>query len=520
MTLLGGVPDLCVVGAGPAGLSLALRLSQCGLRVVLLESGGMTLCDENRTLSTGVADDEDYPFTTSRARAFGGSAAIWYGACIEFEPDDVDRRSWIAGSGWPITYSEITGNYKSARRFFSLPEPGDFEKRLEKSRFHGDGLSARSLSFGKTVNLGKLCRDRIQRDPGIACLLQATVTSINASTCGQHIQSLTFRLQDGSTHVLRAGAFVLACGGIENARLLLASRDRHSRGLGNAHDVVGRYHMEHPMRSVGILPVPRGGRDLAVFTNATRVSGGSFQATFGLSKATRARAGLLNLHLRCYRYHPLEATLSVIAGKQALTELGQGRLPPEGFAGLISAASPRSARYLAWHCWNKSFRNARFDYLRFVAFLEQEPDPENRITLASERDDYSIPLPRLFWRESDRMRASVAKSLSLLDAAFKRRGLPGLVTDRASIEHLDGYGGYGFHHMGSTRMSHSPRFGVVDRDCRVFGLSNLFVAGSSVFPTGGAANPTLTIVALAERLALHLTDRARAGQLAHPSHAA
>ena len=142
-----------------------------------------------------------------------------------------------------------------------------------------------------------------------------------------------------------------------------------------------------------------------------------------------------------------------------------------------------------------------------TAFVEQEPLAENRITLSHELDGLGSPLPYLKLRESARMYEGIQRSMSAIGRALRTAGYPGLRYDEQTLAHLDQYNDYGLHHMGSTRMASNPRFGVVDKHCCVFGMNNLFVAGSSVFATGGAANPTWTIAALALRIADEVTKR-------------
>lgn len=265
------------------------------------------------------------------------------------------------------------------------------------------------------------------------------------------------------------------------------------------------------MRAVGILPVGSQGPALRPFTDRGLAGGLDVIGTVGLSREVRERHGLLDLHLRVFRFHPLEASAPVIRGKEGWRRLSSGtegsRLSAIGPLG--AALRPAVPRYLAWHVLGKLFRRTPFDHVRFTAFLEQEPDPENRITLGERRDRYGQPLPHLTWRESGFMRDSHQRSLELLDAEFRNCGFGRLQHREDEIAYLEGYHQYGLHHMGSTRMSDDPRQGVVDRDCRVHGIRNLFIAGSSVFPTGGAANPTWTIAALAARLAHHLAAQRR-----------
>lgn len=500
-------PDICIVGAGVAGITLALRLRGKGLRILLLESGDHSHGAAAQDLNDGLSNDPDYPFTGSRSRGFGGTSRLWYGACIPLDPADFTPRDWLAQSGWPLAAADLAPHYRATRAIFGLPDLDHAEADLRDTAFHGDGLEAKVVAISAPTDLGRRYWPDLSRDPDILCRLDATVTALHLAPCGTRIGHLDVRSATGERLRVAAGEVILACGGIENARLLLASNAETPEGIGNRHDVVGRYHMEHPMRGVGVLPVGDRGRGLLGFVERGWAGGVDVLGTFGLSREMRDRHGLLDMHLRVYRFHPAEATAPVIAGKRAAQRL-RG---PDGWrhAGtMIRSALARGVpHYLAWHLAGKLSPRTPFHHVRFTAFLEQEPQAENRITLSDTRDRFGCPLPHLFWRESDFMADSHARSLALLAGIFAARGFGRLGHGKEETAFLSVYDKHGLHQMGSTRMHTDPRFGVVDRDCRVHGLQNLHIAGSSVFPTGGAANPTWTIAALANRLADTLLAR-------------
>ncbi|MEL7461145.1 MAG: FAD-dependent oxidoreductase [Pseudomonadota bacterium] len=497
--------DVAVVGAGPAGLALALALARAGRSVLLLESGGMRPDAASDALNAGTSNLTDYPFQTSRARAFGGATTRWFGACVPLDEDDFTPRAWVPYSGWPIGAGDIAQDMGAARAFFGLPARSDYEDALEEHPLATAGLAVKPVLFSQPNDLGQAYRDDVRGDPNIRCILGVTITQLAQSAPGQ-ISGLVARHPGGSAFDITAGAYVLAAGGLETPRLLLASRDQAPNGVGNTHDVVGRYHMEHPIRSVGVVSLARPGlgAGLGDFTEIRRHGDVRAQATLGLSAPMRRAHGLLDMHARAYRFHPLEADPAVIAAKALL-----GRPPPDGAdrrlsATLLARGLGKIARYGAWHYRQKLFASTRPEHLRLLAFVEQEPDPENRITLSDQTDRFGTPLPHLSYAESTVMTHSLERTLHLMDAALRQAGVGALHSDPTTLAALKGYDSYGLHPMGSTRMSDDARMGVVDANLKVHGVANLFVVGSSVFPTGGAANPTLTIVALALRLARHL----------------
>ncbi|MEO1238700.1 MAG: GMC family oxidoreductase [Pseudomonadota bacterium] len=319
------------------------------------------------------------------------------------------------------------------------------------------------------------------------------------------VEALKVQRADGAAFEVVAKHYVLAAGGLETPRLLLASRALAPNGLGNAHDVVGRYHMEHPIRSVGVVSLTRRARGISDFTEIRAHQTVRGQATLGLPTVARRANGLLDLHARAYRFHPLERDAVVMSAK-ALLGVGQ---PPPGDRHLslrqVFAGSGKVIRYGAWHYRQKLWPKRMPSHLRLLAFVEQEPDPDNRITLSRQKDRFGTPLPHLTHNESAKMRRSIDKTMELIDHRFRQSGIGTIDYAPETLDDLKHHNGYGLHPMGSTRMSADPQTGVVDANLKVHGIANLHIVGSSVFPTGGAANPTLSIVALALRLARHLS---------------
>lgn len=318
--------------------------------------------------------------------------------------------------------------------------------------------------------------------------------------------------RDGTTGRIEADTFVLACGGIENARLLLCSNEANEAGLGNSNDVVGRYFMEHPFFNLGLREWDPG--DLKLYEVHER---GEYEESLKVGDA--AVWGEVILSDTAMQEHevpgiafwlvPCSRGTPSLVGMKGLVHyarsLGKSGRPAKDVK-LVLTDPLEIPRYL-WRMAS-SGQASRPDRYRLQIEIEQTPDPDNRITLSSARDAFGQPIAALDYRLTPEVRDSHAKSLRLAADAI---GLDGNLLAR-QLELLADAGHFGFfwHHMGTTRMSDDPLEGVVDRDCRVHGVPNLFIAGCSVFPTGGTAPPTLTIVALAARLADHLKTRTRA----------
>jgi choline dehydrogenase-like flavoprotein len=499
--------DIVIVGAGVAGLSIAKGLSSGPLRVLLLESGGFDGRDDAADLLSGTSNRHDYPLIGSRARAFGGTSTLWSGACIPLDPADFQKRPWVPLSGWPISADALQPYYGPAARVFGHDGWTGAAPNLAASPLNRGSLHTRPVFTSAPLNVGDRQRDWIARSESVVCALGANVTGLDVDETGRRVRGVVFHDRMGRKHQVAARAVVLATGGIEAPRLLLAVDRAMPGGLGDVRGFTGRGYMDHPLLSIGILPIGSRREAFLPCTDGWIDHDVRTIGTIGLSAETRAKHGLLDLHLRSYRYSHLEDRADIIAWKDAAGEAGAlrglGEVLRQRGVSMLATAAP----YAAWHLWNRTIRSARFDHVRFLAFAEQEPDPDNRITLGQKLDRYGLPLPHLHLTESAQFHDSVSRSCAILAEAFAANGFPGARMGPENVGHIAHYGGHGLHHMGATRMSEDAGTGTVDRDCRVHGTVNLYVAGSSVFPTGGAANPTFAISALAFRLADHLAGR-------------
>ncbi len=520
--------DLCIVGAGAAGISLALQFAGGKRDVCLVESGGLIPDEETQQLydleSTGYALRPNY---MSRARYFGGSCNLWAGRSMELADIDFETRDWVPYSGWPIGRDQIDPYYPGAAQLLQLPAQADvgaesIGKRLsvaERQLFLPEGPFVPTVSlWGKSaMRFGSTYRSALRRAANVRVLLNGSVTGIHLHDDGGHVQSLTVKTLAGGVTTIRARAFVLACGGLENARLLLSSRDVQRHGIGNAHDHVGRYFMDHPRTVFGKVRI-RADQKLALLRGRP-VAHGKFQLGVGLSPETQRRHGLLNHYLTLEEqtssyaeahYQAFVQTMKVAlrrghAGSRF--EFSKSRL--SDIPNMIYLLSPKELMPHQVYRWYFAARQliprkpVERTYV-VVYFCEQPPDRDSRVTLGDDVDRLGMPRLRLHWRIGDEIRESVLKMQTLLAQELERHGIGQLQPTEGSMTFTDAS-----HHMGTTRMSSQPSAGVVDTDCRVHGVDNLYIAGSSVFPCAGYANPTMTIVAMSLRLAGHLRERFR-----------
>ncbi len=463
--------DICIVGAGAAGISLALELAGSPLRVALLESGGLEAEPETQALYRGrVFGRRYFSLDTARTRRFGGSTNCWQGICAPLSPLDFEAREWVVNSGWPFSAEELEPFYVRARRICGLPsEPaspsGEGASALP---FEGPAIETRLLDVHPR-RFGQDHRHAVTRARNVRTYLHANVIEIETPSDGGRITSVRVATLEGGRFSVRARWFVLATGAIENARLLLASNRIRSAGIGNEHDWVGRNFMEHPHVVAAVFLPSYADLSLDLYEPPGGQTPASM-AVLGLSEATQRSERLMSAFIRPVSQADLpdfERALASVVG-----DIDNRRGGPA--------------------------QRAHF----FLGQCEQAPNPSSRVRLIEQRDALGMPRVQLEWRLSDVDQRSLRRSHEILARELGRAGLGRLqlLLSEFAPDWPEDLGG-GRHHMGTTRMSDDPERGVVDRNARVHSVSNLFVAGSSVFPTSGAVGPTLTLVALAIRLA-------------------
>lgn len=495
--------DVCIIGAGAAGLTLAQAFDAAPFSVLLLESGSFTPDPLAQSLSDGTAASIPYPFSESRARCFGGTTTRWSGVCVPLDAGDFESKPWLPYSGWPFERAHLQPYYERAKTVFGL---STLAGPIPETPFHQFPLETKIVQYSNPLDLGRKYKQQIVRSQNITLITHATVVQLVPTRAGQKISHLEVKTPSQQEFLVKPQTVILASGGIENARLLLASTRYHARGVGNTYHLVGRFFMEHYYKVVGILPVDQHRQTTRFFTNFCQRDNIQTQGTFGLTDQVRNQQQLLNMHVRLYRYSLLEDTPAVITAKRLSGLWQQRKLASTGacFWQLKPDSWKTLSRYATWHFWHKLNASAAFRHVRLQAWIEQEPDPANCIRLSQQRDYFGQPQAHLDFRFSEQTWKSIDQSLLRIDQALKLRGFGRLQADALRLQHLEPYDKLGLHHMGTTRMHKSPLHGVVDVNCKVHDLANLYIAGSSVFPTGGAANPTLTIAALAIRLADHI----------------
>jgi choline dehydrogenase-like flavoprotein len=513
--------NVCIVGAGPAGISVANELLGTDIGVCVLESGGRDV--ERRAQRLNHGRSVGYPIHRlhqSRVRAFGGTTRRWFSpgdetwAARPLDPIDFEVRPGIHYSGWPFDRAHLDPYYEYAQDMCRLgpfvydPLYWDSEAGSTELPTQLGDLETTLFQHGRSDFNGHY--DRLVRAPNVTLVLHAPVVDLATDEHPGRVDRVEVRRPDGSSCFVRAGVVVLAAGGIENPRLLLLSRRVHQRGLGNDQDLVGRFFAERLSARTGyVVPATPGLAGRNGFSAVHAAPESLVQRALRVTDAVQREQQLLNC---AFFLMARNASMTAEAVRSLATlRKARRRWPlPDGMLGHARnvATGLTDLAALARDHLRQPDRGRQVLAVRVQA--EQAPNPESRVTLGSQRDPLGLPVARVAWRPADSDRASIRASQERLDAALRAAGL-GHVAFMLGDEHPAALFEGNHHHLGATRMHSDPREGVVDADCRVHGIRNLYVAGSSVFPTYGSSNPTLTVVALALRLADHIKK-----QLAHP----
>ena len=510
--------DLCIVGSGPAGVTIAKEFAGSKVQVLIIEGGGIepSLADQALYDVENVGVIRTMPQDLVRNRIIGGSSHTWSGRCASFDEIDFEPRAWIPHSGWPIILPEIHPFLDRSRKYLGIG-PNIYDDRLWKAlglspprpRIDSAFLKSQFWQYSRDET-NSLEPTRFSRTiaginaPNVRLLMHANVTHINTSEDGARVKSLEVRTLKGRRAKAKANAIVLACGGLENARLLLASNKIAREGVGNSYGLVGRFLTDHPGCTLGWFDPDFGDtiQDRFGYYLLGHEDGENFYL-FGLmlSPEIQRKEQLLNCAAFLERAPSNDDSWSAL--KRLVRPGADGRRTSRiKDVTVVIGDLPKLLRKLYQRArWQG--RILRTDELSLYCLVEQAPDPSSRVTLAQQTDAFGMPLLRIDWRIGELERRSVMRLNELIGFELRRAGLPEYSPNNHLFEDFNWRSQFidRAHPSGTTRMSDSPQQGVVDRNCKVHEVAGLYIAGSSVFPTAGHANPTLMIVALAIRLA-------------------
>lgn len=524
--------DVCIIGAGVAGITIAREFRDSGTDVVVLESGNFD--SESKVNSLNLGENIGLPYydlPKARTRAFGGSSHDWHinpnggadGGFVRLrglDAIDFEKRDWVPYSGWPFSKSDLDPYYIKAHKVCKIGPyryEADFWDRKDthpKLNFKEEAVRTTTFQFGKKDVFLKDYKEELAEASNIKIYLNATALDIEIGEYAKRINSVTATTLGGKKFHVKSSVFILAMGGLENPRLLLLSNKRVKKGIGNQNDLVGRFFMEHPHLWSGVFYPSEesffGKSGLySIHAQGNLTIMGKLVLSDEIMREEKILNNTASLHLSP-RQALRRAGRAIHEIKQSIK---QKRFDNTAFPNLIKIiGNPdilfnKAVRKLSGVDWvEKCSKENKYSGFLLNTMSEQSPDPESRVTLSREKDRLGQNRIRLNWKMNSSDIRSIRRYEEILDRELRKSSLGHLdieLKNDAIPQKIHG----GYHHMGTTRMAANPKEGVVDGNCKVHGIDNLFIAGSSVFPTAGYANPTLTIVALAIRLADYLKNK-------------
>lgn len=446
--------DICIVGAGAAGIALALEFADSQKDILFLESGGLEKTPEAQTLNETENTNLEIALD-SRVRQFGGTTTVWMGLWKPHDPIDLEKREWVPNSGWPISYEILQPYYERAEKRFEAPDLSSFTNSLPPGPFNNEVLEPTVIGKIKREDwdFGKKYRYIFENSKNIKVCLNANAVELEANEQASKLERIKVKTISRNEFRIKAQNFILASGGIENARLLLLSTSINKAGLGNDNNQVGRCFMEHPKGVAGKIKL--------------RSSLSWPYTTVGVRLTPEAQK----------KYHVLN-----------------------------SYVMPEPLNVSFWNKLSKKMLDTPSTTKEIVLrnFMEQFPSPNNRIYLSDKLDRLGCRKVKIDWKINELDKHTMVVLHKLIAEELKNQNIGDL--ESPILQGADSWPitKDASHHMGTTRMGYHPKTSVVNANCRLHRIENLYVAGSSVFPTGGHANPTATIIALAIRLADHL----------------
>lgn len=513
--------DLVIIGAGAAGITIAREFFETGTSVLLLEGGGEKWEPETHELyKSEIVGIAHKGIHTGRARIFGGTTTLWAGQTLPLDELDFQERPWVSDSGWPLMRADLEPYYRRAEGALQV-KPIDYQavdwpfKSVRLPAYDPARLRRLVSQFSPKPDFAAAYRANLKASRNITVVLHANAVRLSANGDASRVEGVEVRSLSGQACWAKGRYYVVACGGIETARLLLVSDDVQQNGLGNAHDLVGRYFQDHVQGLAARTRLRDGTQTIATF-QPFGWRGIMYHAKFALSERLQKECRTLNVTLGVTPSEGPSPDSPVEAAKRLLRGTLRGNFAKpvrqdlqralRGPGQIVAAAGRRFfLQKPAFQMTGDTFATIQ---------CECEPTAMSRVSLSYQRDALGVRRTKLDWRLTPLVRHTVIVGIETLAQELKRLRIGDVDLDSFEMRRMaHGWEGCLFdanHHIGTTRMSATPGTGVVDRDCRLHSVENLFISSSSVFPTGGHSNPTLTILALGVKLADHLK-----GLLAH-----
>jgi choline dehydrogenase-like flavoprotein len=544
--------DLAVVGAGPAGIAMAIEIANKGFDVVLVESGYEEFDSNNQQLAEAAEWNTSLhaPMSMSVRRQFGGTSTIWGGRCVPYDRIDFERRDHISNVTWPVTYDELLSYYQRAcnwlqcgRAAFDTTQMEHLPSSVVPGLPEKAGSSATFERWSLSTNFAHEYGEDLKRSRRVRVLTGLTCTEVISDADGRRVENLNCRTLEGKRVSIQARGYVLACGGLETTRLLLASRGPHGEALGNHSGHLGSWYMGHVggvIAKVRFCTPPRS----TIFGYERDIDGTYVRRRFSIASEEQRThelpntiAYLANPDLADHRHRNGILSFAYLTLRSPLAELvtpaaqrfsaAGGGIPGRTTGNAAGASVRAHLMNVVRDCPSVARFVAGFGARRFIAgrrkvpgFFsaysgencyplqyngEQIPNRQSRVSLASDRDSVGMPRLKIDLRFSQGDADGILRCHDIWDKYLRRNGcgrLEYVSQDPSSV--VWSMMGGGTHQLGTTRMAFNPEDGVVNEHLAVHGMANLFVASSSVFLTSSQANPTFMVIVFALRLADHL----------------
>jgi choline dehydrogenase-like flavoprotein len=534
--------DVCIVGSGAAGIAIAREFIGTPHSIIVLEGGGPVF--ESRSQEpyksevNGLKHDGIH---NGRVRQLGGTTTLWPGQTIPLWPMDFERRPWVPESGWPLDRDKLKPYFNRAadvlkvqRTSFQATELSD--RGADLPAYQGGGVSTFFSQFSPMPNFCQAYRGELAAAENIRLITHANAVGLDASADASAVREVRVRSFEGKELRVKASIFIVCCGGIETARLLLVSNSVEASGIGNRNDVVGRYFQDHPGVAMPVRPVDH--KRFTRWYSAFHRAGLKHQIKFTASEQLQREKQILNVGGEVF--YPI--SFAVTAAKMMVGSITQIFRKPKAraasaekvagnghsggdqttararmFESLASAANrldqvARTAFFKRYVLGKVATAGSLQPHVGFS--VEQMPNPLSRVTLGREVDSLGMRRSVLSWNLTENEGRSILVFAQALAEEWRRLGLAEFNPDDLHVAGRERgeHGGFidASHHMGTTRMGTDPATSVVDASCRVHGYQNLYIGSSSVFPTGGFSNPTFTLLALCMKISDEI--KARLGQ--------
>jgi choline dehydrogenase-like flavoprotein len=512
-------PDICIVGSGAAGITLAVELDRSGLDVLILAGGSRQYDDASQALyKSDVVGLNHNGIHNGRARIHGGTTTLWGGQALPLNAIDFEQRDWVPHSGWPFNLARLEPYYRRAERIMNLPAmtydaaawpptmvgPPAFDSKL---------ITPRISQFAKVPNFAVRYRRELAESLNVHVLLNLHATALETNPEGTRLDRIRCRSLQGRQATIEPRYAVVCCGAIETARLLLASNKVNPQGFGNSHDLVGRYFQDH-LQTLGPTLEPRDRRRIHALFDSFTYRRRCYAPRFCSSEWLQREHRILNISFGvCHRTPADSAAESAKLLVRALRRRELRSKVPWALKNVLRRPHEAAFAAIQHTLYGKPVVSHRGP-MSIGIQAEQQPNPLSRVYLSTERDRLDMCRAVLDWRVTELDRHSMRTIIKIATDEIHRLDLgridPSTFELSDDLSRMDEKIWDCAHHIGTARMHDDSRRGVVDRDCRLHDVKNVFIGSSAVFPTGGSSNPTLTIIALCVRIADLLKKECRA----------